>query len=207
MQDTPRFVAGYIPSFAHKNPKFCWPPVNVRTNVENPPFAVDNFRTRRNHGFFHIFPYVYTVSPQLFTAFCSRMYLKMGIIPILNAGRSFFWDNAAAYQWLLWPTIIYYPSDFSTDFSRCSYIFPDFSRVFQLFSRFFQVFQLLSTKNPRPVDMPKHSAFLPATPGPLPPGPPGNLPPRHRPASQRGDLSDREREVMGNKMWDENKQN
>lgn len=86
-------------------------------------------------------------------------------------------------------------------------IFPDFSRVFQLFSRFFQVFQLLSTKNPRPVDMPKHSAFLPATPGPLPPGPPGNLPPRHRPASQRGDLSDREREVMGNKMWDENKQN
>ena len=92
------------------------------------------------------FRMVYTVSPQLFTAFCSRMYLKMGIIPILNAGCSFFWDNAAAYQWLLWPTIIYYPSDLSTDFSRCSYIFPDFSRVFQLFSRFFQVFQLLSTK-------------------------------------------------------------
>lgn len=142
LQDTPRFVAGYIPSFAHKNPKFCWPPVNVRTNVENPPFAVDNFRTRRNHGFFHIFPYVYTVSPQLFTAFCSRMYLKMGIIPILNAGRSFFWDNAAAYQWLLWPTIIYYPSDFSTDFSRCSYIFPGFSNFFPDFSRFSSYFLL-----------------------------------------------------------------
>ena len=112
--------------------------------------------------------------------------LSFGTMLLLTSG----------YYGLLSSTI---PQNFSTDFSRCSYIFPDFSRVFQLFSRFFQVFQLLSTKNPRPVDMPKHSAFLPATPGPLPPGPPGNLPPRHRPASQRGDLSDREREVMGKK--------